>query len=78
MPTALRIGPYRFFFFSNEGDEPVHIHFQRERALAKFWLRPILLAGSSGFQPQELRRIQRHVEGNQDVLIEAWNDYFGS
>jgi hypothetical protein len=49
MPTVLRIGPYRFFFFSNEGDEPVHIHVQRERALAKFWLKPVLLAGSSGF-----------------------------
>jgi hypothetical protein len=78
MPTVLRIGPYRFFFFSNEGDEPVHIHVQRERALAKFWLKPLLLAGSSGFQPHDLRRIQRHVEENQDLLLEAWNEYFGS
>jgi hypothetical protein len=26
MPTVLRIGPYRFFFYSNEGHEPPHIH----------------------------------------------------
>ncbi len=26
MPTVLRIGRFRFFFFSNEGQEPSHIH----------------------------------------------------
>jgi hypothetical protein len=25
MPTILRIKGYRFFFFSNEGNEPCHI-----------------------------------------------------
>ncbi len=38
MPTVLRIGAYRFFFYSNESGEPRHIHIQRERMLAKFWL----------------------------------------
>ncbi len=41
MPTILRIGPYRFFFYSNEKGEPSHIHVQRERFLAKFWLNPV-------------------------------------
>src|SRR5688572_3522127 len=44
MPTVARIGPYRFFFYGNEGTEPPHIHVQRERRLAKFWLDPVLLA----------------------------------
>jgi len=38
VPTILRDGPYRFFFFSNEGFEPPHVHVQRDRAIAKFWL----------------------------------------
>ena len=36
MPTVLRIGAYRFFFYANENSELHHIHIQRERALAKF------------------------------------------
>ncbi|WP_189403606.1 DUF4160 domain-containing protein [Alteromonas halophila] len=48
MPTVLRLGPYRFFY-SNENDEPVHIHIQREKMLAKFWLTPVVLAALLGF-----------------------------
>lgn len=54
MPTIKRIGPYRFFFYSNENDEPSHIHIQRERMLAKFWLNPVMLASSTGFRSHEL------------------------
>jgi hypothetical protein len=38
MPPIARFGPYRVFFFSNEGREPPHIHAQRDSSLAKFWL----------------------------------------
>ncbi|WP_231363466.1 DUF4160 domain-containing protein [Thioalkalivibrio sulfidiphilus] len=53
----LNIGPYRFFFYSNERGEPPHIHVQRERFLAKFWLSPVALAGSKRFASHELRAI---------------------
>ena len=75
-PTVLRSGPYRFFFFSNEAGEPPHIHVQRERMLAKFWLRPVHLARSTGFSPRELRRIEALVTENASALLEAWNEYF--
>ena len=77
MPTVDRIGPYRFFFYSNEGAEPPHIHIQRERKLAKFWLDPVALAGVTGFAAHELRRIERVVVANRDRLLEAWNEHFG-
>jgi hypothetical protein len=76
MPTVLRIGPYRFFFYSNEAGEPPHIHVQRERFLAKFWLEPVSLAGSNHFSSQELRAIRKHVEENKDRFLEVWNEYF--
>ena len=56
MPTVARIGPYRFFFYSNEGTEPPHIHVQRDQDLAKFWLDPVALARVSGFRAVEMRR----------------------
>lgn len=75
-PTVLRSGPYRLFFFSNETGEPPHIHVQRERMLAKFWLKPVHLARSTGFSSRELRLIQGIVVENSDTLLEAWNEYF--
>lgn len=44
MPPVMRIGPYRFYFFSHEGTEPPHIHIDRESFSAKFWLDPISVA----------------------------------
>ncbi len=78
MPTVPRVGPYRFFFYSNEGTEPAHIHVQREQALAKFWLVPTSLARSTRFGAGELRRLERIVIDHHTTLIGAWNDYFGS
>jgi hypothetical protein len=78
MPVVLRIGPYRFFFYSNERGEPAHIHVQRERALAKFWLQPVALASSSGFAAQELSRLSRHVQENATLFTEAWDEFFGT
>jgi uncharacterized protein DUF4160 len=50
MPTVFRWGPYRFFFFGNDGSEPPHVHVQRDRALAKIWLRPVALASTTDFR----------------------------
>ncbi|MDO9371660.1 MAG: DUF4160 domain-containing protein [Gammaproteobacteria bacterium] len=75
MPTILRIGPYRFYFYSNEKGEPPHVHVQRERFLAKFWLNPVSLTGSKRFSSHELRAIQRLVEDNRGKLLEAWNEH---
>lgn len=78
MPTILKIGPYRFFFYSNERGEPPHIHVQRERFLAKFWLNPVALAGSERFASHELRTIQKHVDENRKIFLEAWNEHISS
>jgi hypothetical protein len=78
VPTILRIGPYRFFFYSNENNEPAHIHVQRERALAKFWLSPVALASSAGFPASELTKLSTLVQENAATFTEAWNEFFGS
>lgn len=77
MPTVARIGPFRFFFYSNEGTEPTHIHVQRERKMAKFWLEPVALASSGRFSAFELRSIERIVLENRERFLEAWNEFFG-
>lgn len=76
MPTIARIGPYRFFFYSNEGDEAPHVHVQRDRSTAKFWIAPIVLAQSSRFAAHELRELERAVTENEEHFWEAWNGFF--
>ena len=39
VPTLLKRGALRFFFYSNEGDEEPHVHVQREGTVARVWLR---------------------------------------
>jgi hypothetical protein len=77
MPTILRKGPYRFYFFSHETMEPPHVHVDRERFSAKFWLRPVSLARNLGFRARELRRIQELIEEHQGELLEAWYGSIG-
>lgn len=78
MPTILRSGPYRFYFYSHEPNEPTHIHIDRDNLSAKYWLTPISLASNLGFSEKELRKIREIIEENQLMFVEAWNEYFGS
>ncbi len=77
MPTIRNIGPYRFFFYSGDRDEPPHIHIEREKMKAKFWLDLIRLERSGGFTPSEINRIQRLVEQNREFFLRRWNEVFG-
>ncbi len=77
MPTILRIGAYRFYFYSHEPNEPPHIHIDRGNLTAKFWLQSVSLAQNIGFPAKELRKLQSMVIENQTQLLEAWYEYFG-
>ncbi|HEB63677.1 MAG TPA: DUF4160 domain-containing protein [Gammaproteobacteria bacterium] len=76
MPTILRAGPYRFFFYSGDRNEPVHVHVERDDKIAKIWLEPLRLCSSGGFNRSEISTILRIVEKNIEIMVEAWNGYF--
>lgn len=78
MPTVLRSGPYRFYFYSHEPNEPPHIHVDRDDSSAKFWLDPVQLATNFGFRAHELRTVQSMVIERQMQFLEAWDEFFGS
>jgi hypothetical protein len=77
MPTVLRVGRFRFFFFSNEGQEPPHIHVKAAGDEAKFWLDPVQLVVNYGFNGRELKQILRIVGEHREKLLEACNEHFG-
>ena len=55
---------FRFFFFSNERQEPAHIHVEQAERYAKFWLAPVRLADNVGFRSAELAELRRLVEAH--------------
>jgi hypothetical protein len=77
MPAVLRVGRYRFVFFSNEGSEPPHIHAKASRDEAKFWLDPTGLAANYGFKAHELNEIEGIIRKHHDELMRAWHEHLG-
>ena len=78
MPTLLRVGGYRFFFWSRENREPPHVHVDQAERYAKFWLTPVALADAHGFRSNELGEIRRLVEQNREFFQEKWREHFRS
>ena len=76
MPTILREGSYRLFFYASDREEPPHVHVERDNRVAKFWLDPVRLQRSGGLRRSEIGRIARIIGANQMLLTEAWNEYF--
>ena len=66
-----------FFFYSADRDEPPHVRAEREDFGATFWLDPVCLESSRGFGRAEIRRIERLVEENRELLLRSWHEYFG-
>lgn len=79
MPTVLRTGPYRIYFYSYDCTEPRHMHVDRENRSAKFWIDPaVSLAANHGFNRHELREIERILQDNVQYLRNKWDDFCGN
>ncbi len=76
MPTVLIIGAYRFFFYAGDRDEPEHVHVESADNVAKFWLEPVRLQNSGGFNRLEITRIHKIIDKQLPKLLEAWHEYF--
>lgn len=76
MPTVLRHGPYRFFFYASDRGEPPHIHVERDDDKAKFWLGTLMLERSKGFRRKELNRIRQLIKANRTEPLRGWDEYF--
>jgi hypothetical protein len=76
MPTVLREGGFRLYFYSRENDEPPHIHVEHGDRLANFWLEPVELASSKRFRAHEIGEVRELVLRYRVTLLEAWHDHF--
>ena len=78
MPTVWREGPYRFYFYSDDGREPPHVHVDRAECSVKVWLEPVEVARNIRFPAREVREVLRRVRERQAELIQAWHEYFSA
>ena len=74
MPTVLRIGRFRFHFYSNESGEPPHIHVASGDGECKFWLDPIVLAANRGLRAADVRHVERWVYQHAEFLKEKYRE----
>ena len=77
MPTILRINGFRFFFYSNENDEPAHIHVEKGDAEGKVWLEPSMEAVYfRGFTSREQNEIMDITRANFENFTKKWYEHF--
>ncbi len=77
MPTLLRYGGYRFYFFSHEPNEPPHVHVDKGNATIKVWLATLEVARNRGFRTHEIAGIIAIIGNHQRMFVEKWHEYFG-
>lgn len=80
MPTVLFILGWRLFFYSNESNEPIHIHAQKGDMECKYWIlieefeiKEVFCYNMSPASKKEIRKI---IFQHFDLIADAWNKYF--
>ncbi|MCC5906863.1 MAG: DUF4160 domain-containing protein [Balneolaceae bacterium] len=43
----------------------------------KFWINPVSLAYSTGYNSSELNKIRKLTEEHSTLIETSWNEYFG-
>jgi hypothetical protein len=75
MPTLLSTKGYRFFFYINDHTPP-HVHIEKNRSTAKFFLKNAELAKSKRFNAKELSEIRNIIMENIELFKTKWDEHF--
>jgi hypothetical protein len=78
MPEIFRLEGYVFFFYANEGNEPMHVHVRRGGGYGKFWLEPLELDYAKGLKTKEIVRAEILITENLETIRRKWYDVFGT
>jgi hypothetical protein len=77
VPTIFEAHGFRFFFYSADGAEPIHVHVEGSRAFGKWWVRRGVWAHRRGFSTSELRKVEAELRARKKEIIDAWRTHFG-
>jgi len=79
MPTILMISGWRFFFYANERNEPIHIHCRKAEGEAKYWLDvdgfEAIEAQGYNMSPADRRTVRRIIFDHFDYIVSEWTRF---
>jgi hypothetical protein len=78
MPEVFRQLGFVFFFYSNESNEPMHVHVRKAGGFAKYWIEPIGLDFSQGMKVSDLKTAEKLIKEHVELIKLKWNEVHGS
>jgi hypothetical protein len=78
MPEVFREYGFVFFFYTNEGQEPMHIHVRKAGGFAKFWIKPVELDFAQGMKIKDLKIAEQLINDHLKLIKSKWHEVFGS
>jgi len=78
MPEIFRTLGFVFFFYSNEGQEPIHVHVRKAGGFAKFWIDPVELDFSQGMKTSDIKQAEDLIIEHIELIKTKWNEVHGS
>ncbi len=81
MLTVLCLQGWRLFFYSNAGNQAIHIHARKGKQEYKYWLETenheVKEAYTYNLNDNNEREIKEIIYHDFDYIVESWNDFFG-
>jgi hypothetical protein len=78
MPEIFRKFGFVFFFYSNEGQEPIHVHVRKAGGFAKFWIEPVELEFAQGMKVGDINKAEELIYGHLEIIKIKWHEVHGS
>jgi hypothetical protein len=79
MPTVLVKNGWRFFFFSNEGNEPMHIHVMKAEKYCKYFINEenveLKMADFRKMNSKDMKEVKEIIYDNFNYIIESWKKF---
>jgi formylmethanofuran dehydrogenase subunit A len=79
MPTILLIDGWRFFFYANERNEPIHIHCRKAEKECKYWLDvdnfDVIESYTYNMNNKDKRIVKKMIFEYFEVIEKSWDDF---
>lgn len=81
MPKVCQLGKYVIFFWSNENDEPMHVHVCEgvpHKDATKIWMEGMIRVehNKSLIPAKDLNMILQWLAANRSIVEKKWNQHF--
>ena len=84
MPSLYNVFGYKIYFWTNENNEPIHVHVCKGKPspnATKIWitkeLKTLLAHNKSNIPAHKLNLIMKTIEARAFEIVAKWKDYFG-